>query len=233
MNQLTEHSSYWSMKLLGLLQEMAAQDTNAVLQVLADVDHLETECRYPDAGLLFADNQWRAFYHCHESNSLHPDEHGHFHLFTDIANQAIGDQTIDSQTWAHVAGLSIDAEAQPLQWFAVNRWVTDGPWLERKIFPDQLKHIAGNEKECLAGNWLGTLLQLYREPLSELLKQRDKQLKSNLKQAGLQETLEDREIYTLATQEIDLQFMLEKYLLQNYASMPESMRGKENIPQDV
>lgn len=198
-----EHENYWSLRCLALLQEMAAQNTNAVLTILSDVDCLETECRYPESGLLFADKRWRVFYHCHEATSMHPDEHGHFHLFTDIGNQA----------WAHVVGLSIDAEGQPLQWFMVNRWVTDGPWLERAVFPDQLKYVAVNDDEDLVESWLGALLQLYSGELSELLKKRDEQIKFYSKEKRRQETMEDRDVYTLATQAIGLQFKLEKYLL--------------------
>lgn len=227
-----EHESYWSFRLLALLQDMAAQNTNAVLTILADVDHLKTECRYPESGLLFADKRWRAFYHCHEATSMHVNEHGHFHLFTDIGNQA----------WAHVAGLSIDAEGQPLQWFMVNRWVTDGPWLERAIFPDQLKYVTANdEDEGLVASWLGALLQLYQNTLSDLLMKRDEQVKVNLtrhltghlKQRSMKDTLDDREIYTLATQAIDLQFILEKNLLANHSTVPDPIENKENVQQGV
>jgi hypothetical protein len=212
-----EHENYWSLRLLALLQEMVVQNTNAVLTILSDVDHLETECRYPESGLLFADKRWRVFYHCHEAISMHPDEHGHFHLFTDIGNQA----------WAHVVGLSIDAEGQPLQWFMVNRWVTDGPWLERAAFPDQLKYVAVNDDEDLVESWLGALLKLYSCELSELLKKRDEQITFYSKEKLRQETMDDREIYMLATQAIGLQFKLEKYLLDD------PIINNENVQQGV
>lgn len=210
------------MKLLVLLQDMAAQNTNAALTVLSDVDHLLTECRYPETGLLFADKRWRVFYHCHEVTSMHANEHGHFHLFTDISNQ----------TWAHVAGLSIDAEGQPLQWFTVNRWVTDGPWLESEDFVKQLKYItANNEAEGLVESWLGALLQLYRDSLCDLLIKRDEQLKLNLKGRSRVDTLEDREVYSLATQLIDLPAMLEKHLLHNSIETPETINNKKRMRQ--
>ena len=212
-----EHENCWSLRLLALLQEMVAQNTNAVLTILSDVDHLETECRYPESGLLFADKRWRVFYHCHEATSMHSDEHGHFHLFTDIGNQA----------WAHVVGLSIDAEGQPLQWFMVNRWVTDGPWLERAVFPDQLKYVVVNDYEDLVESWLGALLQLYSGELSELLKKRDEQIKFYSKEKRRQETMKDREVYMLATQAIDLQFKLEKHLLED------PLINNENVQREV
>ena len=204
MNDSAEHEACWSLRVFALLQDMAAQETNAVLTLLAEVDHLETACRYPDSGILFAGNRWRAFYHCHQAASMHAKEHGHFHLFTDIGNNA----------WAHVAGLSVDAEGQPLQWFMVNRWVTDGPWLESTAFPDQLEYVdADAEHEGLVESWLGALLQLYRDELSELLIKRDKQIKLYSKERCRQETMEEREVYLLATQAIVLQLKLEKYLL--------------------
>ena len=101
----TGHEPYWTLKLLDILQKMAAQKTNAVLELLAGVDQLETERAYPESGLLFAADRWRGFYHCHQSAAIHPEEHGHFHIFTDTGQQ----------TWAHAAGLSIDAEGQPMQ----------------------------------------------------------------------------------------------------------------------
>ena len=206
MHNPTEHSAYWSQRLLVIVQEMAAQKTNAVLEILANTGHLKTEQPYPESGLRFAGDKWRAFYHCHESASMHPDEHGHFHIFTAIGNQA----------WAHVAGLSIDIEGQPLQWFAVNRWVTDGPWLERDRLPAQLTTApADSGEEDLPEKWLVAMLQLYHDSLAGLLTERDEQLQLELKGRSLVETLDDRDIYTLATQSVDLQSMLEKNLLQN------------------
>jgi len=216
MHNPTEHSAYWSHRLLVILREMAAQKTNAVLGVLGNIAHLETEQPYPESGLRFAGDQWRAFYHCHESASMHPNEHGHFHIFTAIGNQA----------WAHVAGLSIDIEGQPLQWFAVNRWVTDGPWLERDRLLAQLGSArADTGEEGLPGRWLVAMLQLYHDSLTGLLTERDTQIQLELKGRSLIETLDDRDIYTLATQSVDLQSMLEKTLLQN--PCPDAEPGRQ------
>jgi len=182
---------------------MAAHDTNAVLLALAGVDVVETERRYPDDGLMFANKRWRAFYHCHEAATQHQNEHGHFHIFTSFG----GEQ------WAHVAGLAIDMYGQPLHWFAVNRWVTDGPWLGRKQFIHQLRTSAEDEQDSLLGRWLYVLLQLYQAELSDLLKSRDERVRSYAHKLDLASVLERQDIYTLATKEIELQAMLEKHLL--------------------
>ena len=203
MNKATNHETYWTLRLFAILQEMAAQRTNAVLELTANVDQLESEHSYPETGLFFAANRWRAFYHCHDTTSVHPNEHGHFHIFTDTGDQH----------WAHVAGLSIDNEGQPLQWFTVNRWVTDGPWLEQDRFSAQLKDAAPDtEEDNLVGQWLLALLQVYREGLSGLLIKRDAQVQLFSKDRSRVETRDDRDIYTLATQSIDLQSTLENHL---------------------
>ena len=201
------HESFWAASLLALLEKMATQDTNAVLLLFADLDHIEPECRYPDDGIQFADKHWRAFYHRHRSNPMHPDEHGHFHLFTDTGEQ----------TWAHVAGLSIDYQGMPLQWFMVNRWVTDGAWLKRELFYDQLQYIPDNDDACLTGRWLGIMLQLYHANLFSLLKERDIKLERSMLTASQQDPVDNRDIYMLAEQQIELQHMLEMNLSGNKA----------------
>lgn len=214
-NNLSEHESYWSSKLLTSLQEMAAQKTNSVLQVLADVERLEFERHYPESALVFADKRWRAFYHCHESVSKHPNEHGHFHIFTDIGDQ----------NWAHVAGLSIDVEGQPLQWFMVNRWVTDGIWLKRDDFFGQLAFVTTSDMtDGLTANWLASLLQFYRNDLLDLLEKRNAAIEQHLKKRDREEIFDDRDIYLLASESINLQESLEICLVNS---------KKENTPHAI
>ena len=190
--------------MLGLLREMAARKTNAVLHLLADVGQLQKQCRYPEDGLLFAQDRWRAFYHCHEEVQQQSEEHGHFHLFTDMGDK----------TWSHVAGLSVDAEGQPLQWFTVNRWVSDGPWLECESLVRQLEYISSDSMaDNLTADWLAMMMQLYRDDLRVLLKKRDAYIQQCLNGRDLEQAIEDRELYTLSTLDINLQKMLEKNLL--------------------
>ena len=118
-----------------------------------------------------------------------------------------------AEQWAHVAGLAIDMYGQPLHWFAVNRWVTDGPWLGRKQFIHKLRTSAEDEQDSLLGRWLYALLQLYQAELSDLLKSRDERVLSYTHKLELASVLELHDIYTLATKEIELQAMLEKHLL--------------------
>jgi len=220
---LAEHKFYWCSKLFVLMQDMAAQHTNAVLKVLADVDHFQTERRYPEAGLLFAEKQWRVFYHRHETRPMHADEHGHLHIFTDIGDQ----------DWAHVVGLSIDAEGQPLQWFMTNRWVTDGPWLNHENLLQQFEALEPGMDDGLVGNWLTVLLQLYSDTLFGLLEKRDARMQKKAEGREMSVMLDDRDVYMLATQSIDLQSMLEKYLLYSHADVAEPEINKNDLQAGV
>jgi hypothetical protein len=195
--------AYWSQQVFDCVQEMAQWQTNAVLLMLADVDVLAAEQHYPDDGLLFGNNRWRAFYHCHDAENRQTNEHGHFHIFTD---------TGDSQ-WAHVAGLSIDRDGQPLHWFAVNRWVTDGPWLTRSDFISVLNNSAECSGDELAGRWLYAMLQLYTAELDELFVQRDERVQQLANNGGSTQIHEDRTVYTLATKPVALKAQLETHLL--------------------
>ena len=209
-----EHTRYWAARLLELTQEMARQGTNAAHQVLSAADSVTSGRNYPEDAMLFASGQWRAFYHCHDDELIHPDEHGHFHLFTDLGDQ----------NWAHLAGLSVDAQGQPLQWFMVNRWVTDGPWLSEEYFAEKLKAVtADEEQEAYAENWLSVMLQLYRDTLSELLNERDRTLVSDSSCNTITEALEDRDVYTLSKTAIDLQRTLEMNLLQDGNAIAEKV----------
>jgi hypothetical protein len=198
----TGDAGYWAGALFACLQDMAALSSNAALLTLDGVERLERGRRYPDAGLEFAGKRWRAFYHCHDSGPTAAREHGHFHIFT----------TAGKQGWAHVAGLSIDAMGQPLQWFAVNRWVTDGPWLAAGDLQQQLAAATGCAAEPLVGRWLLALLQLDQAGLAELLARRDTELQRHAAGRDIAEVHADRTLYTLATRRVDLQLLLQHAL---------------------
>jgi hypothetical protein len=199
--------AYWAQQVFDCLQHMAQQHTNAVLLALAGAEVIKVEAHYPAEGLLFGDERWRAFYHCHETDAMQPNEHGHFHIYT---RSGEGE-------WAHVAGLAIDVQGQPLQWFAVNRWVSDGPWLAQEEFIELLQRKTNSAADSLLGRWLYAMLQLHIEELTELLVNRDARVQAMSMQSAaghdLATVLEDRSLYTLATRPIALQTMLENKLV--------------------
>jgi len=202
-SKVIQSEQQWSRQLFACLQEMAMQDTNAVLLTLADADVFECERRYPESGLVFGNGRWRSFYHCHEDGLRHENEHGHFHIFTDVGNRQ----------WAHVAALAIDVRGQPLHWFVVNRWVTDGPWLKLEQFLHQIESSTDDSQDALVGRWLHAMLKLYQPDLVELLQQRDEKLVEYASACNNESVFDIREIYTLGSKSIELQSMLEMHLL--------------------
>ena len=198
-----QHAAHWAQQLLECLQRLAAQQSNAVLQTLAGVDVIQNGRRYPDRDLVFGHDRWRAFYHCHEAEGRSGKEHGHFHIFTDVGDD----------TWAHVAGLAMDDHGQPLHWFAVNRWVTDGPWFDHARLLPQLQSAEPGPQDGLTARWLCAILQLCRNELGELLRARDARIRGDANPHDRTAAMDDRHVYLLATREIQLQTLLEQHLL--------------------
>ena len=181
---------------------MAVRQTNPVLEVLGEgVANLSLEKKYPQPPLDFQQGPWRAFYHCHAVPDSDLQEHGHFHLFTQYQQQ-----------WVHVAALSMDAEGQPQAWLAVNRWVSDGPWLAA---PELVQHLQSANYAVQDGSvlevWLLCMLQVFTADIQQLLNERDKVLRQVNTNNSESEILEDRTFYTLAVQTIDLLTTLNRF----------------------
>lgn len=181
--------------LLGVVQEFANQQSNAVLAVLQG-ETPTLQQHYPlDGPLQFAVGQWRAFYHCHNSPRSAVREHGHFHIFYQCA----------ADDWRHVVALGMDDEGQPLDWFMVNRWVTGGNWFEAAALQAALESLpTGQEDESLAAQWLGAMLACYADDLASLAQQRETNLTRIMAAGDETDMLDNREIYELAKLPIDL-----------------------------
>jgi hypothetical protein len=138
---------------------------------------------YPDRDVVNGPLKCRWFYHCHPPEERGAGEHGHFHLFVDkcaiaadVGPLVTGRPDADSDVAvAHIAGLSISPDGLPLEWFTVNRWVTD-EWLYpaasiTAILPQVSFH--GRRGDGQVNRWLTAMVALYRAELSDLLIQRD------------------------------------------------------------
>lgn len=185
-------------RLLACLQEMAEQNTNAVLLLLDGTGKIKNGRQYPEGGLLFAGQRWRAFYHCHGYETEHPAEHGHFHVFADVGEWQ----------WAHVAGLAIDWYGQPVRWFTVNRLLTGGSWIGADRFRVLTSLPVDVGQDALIGRWLYAMLGLYRTELIDLLKQRDARIQLYKDSSGGQSVHNDRSVCELSTYDIELESTL-------------------------
>ncbi len=183
---------------LQCIVELARAETNPVLLLLEGVTRLERERRYPEGGLSLMDGHWRCFYHCHAAPEKPEEEHGHFHFFAAC-------ETEDAPAWTHVAALSMDHEGQPLRWFTVNRWVTDGPWVAAPALRALLQWPDMGGEIALLQRWLSLVVRFYAPAISHLLEQRDRMLTEIKPEAAQRTILEDRQIYLLSARPVDVQ----------------------------
>jgi hypothetical protein len=138
---------------------------------------------YPDRDVVNGPMKCRYFYHCHPPEERSSGEHGHFHLFVDkgaiiedVQPLVTGRPGPESQVdVVHIAGLSISTDGLPLEWFTVNRWMTD-EWLypaESIIAILSQINFRGRRGNGQVNRWLTAMVALYRNEIAELLVQRD------------------------------------------------------------
>jgi hypothetical protein len=180
--------------LIQSISTFAVNNSNPVLSILPESGAVEYDHKYPEPILSFSGAGLRAYYHCHSWSSPPAGEHGHFHIFVRAPDE----------NWTHLAGLSMDRQGQPLQWFTVNHWVTGEHWRESTEIIAALDTITVGEDWLLIEQWLGNMVEFYRPVLATLLAERDAQLSKLALHKERQELMQDRDIYILSHQNIDL-----------------------------
>jgi len=186
-----------ALDLVSCLQTFATQNTNAVLAIIGDAP-FTANTHYPEGDLVFGGGRWRAYYHAHEMPGAHdPAAHGHFHIFVRPRDAEEG--------FAHVVGLAVDGQGQPLRWFTTNHWVTGETWrtgaqLGQDMPPPE------PEDAHLAARWLSAMLRFSAPALAVLLDERDAALAAHQSRTTQsEETVRaDRTLYVLSEREIDL-----------------------------
>ncbi|MBU0587527.1 MAG: hypothetical protein KJ852_03065 [Gammaproteobacteria bacterium] len=123
---------------------------------------------YPANDAVDVTGSWQFYFHAHEAeagSARHPLERGHIHLFR---------RGVQGQL-SHLAGLSLDAQGLPLNWFATNQWVTGERWLAARTLAQGLQDVELKLRGPLAGValWLADLVRFYASPLREMLQARD------------------------------------------------------------
>lgn len=172
---------------------------------------------YPKGDAKDAQCKSRWYYHVHAPGQRHPDEHGHFHLFIhrdqlsgDVGEPIVGPTgkpktgKIHAQV-AHIAGLSINTAGIPRAWFVTNRWVTQEYLYPAEVMIDHLAEFNVDEtpQDRLVNRCVTAMVELYREELTDLLRQRDAAMAERLEAEG-PEAYESREYEVLAELPIDL-----------------------------
>jgi hypothetical protein len=191
-------------ELIYCIEEFATQQSNPVLSILPEGGILEMKHKYPDPMLSFSGMGLQAYYHCHTSATRPKAEHGHFHIFLNI----------NETQWSHLAGLSMDNMGQPLQWFTVNHWVTGESWVNSMEMDNYLTKLLSKELSTVetVEKWILAMLGFYAPTLREILKERDGQIEALSQDIETTSVFNDRNIYLLSQQEIDLLKDLQYYL---------------------
>lgn len=193
----------YALALVHALQVMASRQSNPVLEVIAGNTPLHYEQKYPEPALVFAQGCWCTYYHVHSIARI-AGEHGHFHLFTR--------RNTKTEDWYHVAGLSMDQMGQPLRWFMVNRWVTGGGWFENTMLQAALISLTDANETTVLPQWLQAMVLVFSSQLAELCTQRDNHLIALFENKLAEKHFEDRAVYLLAEQPIQLLVTLESSL---------------------
>lgn len=171
---------------------------------------------YPADDAISPRTKSRYFYHCHPPAERGVGEHGHFHFF--LPKSVIGDPldcraapidlAIKRADVVHVAALSISADGLPLEFFTVNRWVTD-EWLYSAasiaVVLDRFD-LTGADGDPHVNQWLTAIVALARPLITDLLETRDAVLSA----AGW--LGEDRAIEITSRASVDLQSIVDRAL---------------------
>lgn len=186
------------LRLLGCIQELANKNSNPVLEILDKTDEFQFETKYPENLLTFGGSNINAYYHAHGGKYKNDNEHGHFHIFIRGSDQTEKD-------WSHVAGLSMDREGQPQQWFTVNHWVTGGAWKESGYIIKLINELDAQSDYNLVESWIICMIILYTDEIRELLINRDNAIHDYMTSVNVSNIHDDHTVYYLSECQIQLQ----------------------------
>ncbi|WP_372827010.1 hypothetical protein [Polaromonas sp.] len=161
--------------LIGSMSNLSARGTQVVQHVVGDAVLSEWD-HYPDQDVRDNASASQYYFHAHESEKRPVQEHGHFHVFVHPDTLGLTRRNPKYPPGpAHIVAISMDAQGLPTGFFATNRWVTKGPWLNYAACEKGLTAfvIKGRRGERDINMFLRALLTLYHGHILLLLQQRD------------------------------------------------------------
>jgi len=160
---------------------------------------------YPSDDVVDVRNGSQFYYHAHRDGD---QEHGHLHLFWHATASGRrryfkpGQPRWNRTEPTHLLAISLDARGLPVALFTVNRWVTDGHWLDAAttlacVDRFVMNKVQGHEASC---RWLTGFVRLYRPLIREVLIQRDRRMK---RRSDLASALQDQRLEVLSLRPVD------------------------------
>lgn len=135
------------------------------------------------------------YYHAHASPGAAADEHGHFHLFAQLGNDAAG-----VARYTHLVAIGVDARGMPCRLFTTNRWVTDETWLPANRVLARAEKIAAASAPAddAMERWLRAQLGVFAPQIAKLLRHRDRRMSARQRSGHRPGLFEDRRMYVIS-----------------------------------
>lgn len=135
------------------------------------------------------------YYHAHTSPGAAADEHGHFHLFAQLGNDAEG-----VARYTHLVAIGVDARGMPCRLFTTNRWVTDETWLpaNRVLALAEQIATAPTAANDPVERWLHAQLGVFAPQIVPLLRHRDRRMAARRRGGQRPGLFEDRRMQVIS-----------------------------------
>lgn len=199
-------------RLLDVLESTAKKGGHIVRDLIGDAvltvgDHYPSDDVYdPMTGTLF-------FYHAHDAGTRAFAEHGHFHCFVERHAIPPGLKPLKrpgrpKKDWGlcHLVAVSMDSSGVPARLFTTNQWVTKEWLYPAPVVIDLLERFAIADASLVtpAGEWITSLIALFRPQIEFLLHARDRTLAAHRQEPSFKTVYQDETLEIASLIEIDI-----------------------------
>lgn len=196
-------------EVVNCMRVLARTGDNVVGELLKATDTFYEWDHYPEGDILDPETHAQYYYHAHR-----PGEHGHFHTFlrpagmpanckpAPLPDHMASDDVDDFFT--HIIGISMDARGVPIRLFIPNRWLTGETWYAAEDVSAMIDRFEIDlaHPSWPVNRWIGSMLQLFRPQIIELLKERDTKIAEMAAAQPDVNVYEDRDTEILAVRNI-------------------------------
>lgn len=176
-------------RLFALTGQIVKEGVSLVPRVVpSDAPFVQYQ-HYPKGDCIAPGNNSRWFYHAHKPEEREEGEHGHFHMFLPEAMFKGVEPLVKPEhkknkkgkypaKVVHFAALGFNTDGMPLYWFTTNYWVTFEYMMPASAIAQRLKNfnMNGAPGDPLVNDWLTAAVEVFHDPIIDLLEQRDKVL---------------------------------------------------------